>query len=180
MPLGGNLIPAFLTALSLSQKGQYMGTENNSLLPEWENPSANRCWSISELVLRGLCWRRVPHKPPQLGINRKAAPQRVVKQACSLLHTSTLNLFILLSCSWGTSCSNGCTTDDWETRTHTQWAQGFSALGREMVSYLFFGLVSPTILAPDQKKKKQTRKMLSKTDCYEHFKELWRWVKRQN
>lgn len=30
------------------------------------------------------------------------------------LHTSTLSLFRLLSCSWETSCSKGCRIDDWE------------------------------------------------------------------
>lgn len=35
------------------------------------------------------------------------------------LHTSSLYLFSLLSLSWGTSCSKGCRTDDWEdTNTH--------------------------------------------------------------
>lgn len=39
-----------------------------------------------------------------------------------MLHTSSLYLFSLLSLSWGTSCSKGCRTDDWEdTNTHT-WA----------------------------------------------------------
>lgn len=86
-----------------------------------------------------LSWRRVSYKT-QLGINRRAALRRVSGKASMqfVLHTSTLNLFILLSCSWGMSCSNGCTTDDWETQTHTcDEHKGFLALGITTVSYLF-------------------------------------------
>ena len=38
------------------------------------------------------------------------------------LHTSTLYLFSLLSLSWGTSCSKGCRTDDWEDTNIDTWA----------------------------------------------------------
>lgn len=38
------------------------------------------------------------------------------------LHTSTLYLFSLLSLSWGTSCSKGCRTDDWEDTNTDTWA----------------------------------------------------------
>lgn len=92
---------------------------------------------------------------PQLGIQGPTGSDEASMQF--VLRTSSLNLFILLSCSWGTSCSSGWTTDDWETRTHTRDEhESFSALGIKMVSYLFgFAFAfTPLYLLQTKKNKK--------------------------
>lgn len=94
------------------------------------------------------------HKPPPLGISRKGCPHAGAERACRRVHTSSLNLFILLWCRRGTSWSSGCTTDDWGTRTQTRGEHtGFPALGVKTASYL--PLLLPTTLAPAGKERER-------------------------